>query len=337
MRLALAAAAIAAVSALAFALARYAQYRAFIDTPYPPRSQTVFLTVPKGATFASVARRLEEKDVVSDAASLIVLARLRRVTGKIQAGEYEIETPILPEDVLDVFVSGSVRLYKVTVPEGFTARQIARRVERAGVGSADEFLRWAMAPETAHAFGVDADTLEGYLFPDTYNFSKTTTVDQLVEMMVRRFNQVADDAMRRKAAAADFTVNEWVTLASIVEKETGRPSERPRIASVFLNRLKLGMKLQSDPTVIYGIRNFDGNIRRKDLRAKTPYNTYVIDGLPPGPICSPGEDALRAVLKPEKTDYLYFVSKNNGSHHFSRTYKEHAAAVRRYQIERRSP
>jgi UPF0755 protein len=172
--------------------------------------------------------------------------------------------------------------------------------------------------------------LEGYLFPDTYQFGRGISPSLIIDAMVKRFWQMVGPLTDR-AKETGMTMQEIVTLASIVEKETGQPSERPLIASVFLNRLKSGMRLESDPTVIYGLENFDGNLRKKDLVQRSPYNTYVIHGLTPGPICNPGLESIKAVIFPAKTDYLYFVSKNDGSHHFSRTLSEHNQAVERYQ------
>ena len=184
------------------------------------------------------------------------------------------------------------------------------------------------------SYHIDGPSLEGYLYPDTYLISRDLDARELVDLMVRRFWKVFNDLIRGQKR--DMSLREIVTLASIVEKETGLAEERPVIASVFLNRLKKRMRLESDPTVIYGLKNFDGNLKRKDLRTPNPYNTYTNHGLPPGPIANPGRESLMAVINPAETDYLYFVSRNDGSHCFSTTLKEHNRAVVRYQKRRRS-
>jgi UPF0755 protein len=208
--------------------------------------------------------------------------------------------------------------------------QVADLLAAKGLVRKEVFLQLAQNPKVLSAHGVKATSLEGYLFPDTYYFSRGLDPSTLVDTMVKRFWQMVDP-LRESADAVGMKMEEVVILASIVEKETANPAERPVIASVFLNRLRLGMRLESDPTVIYGLKDFDGNLRKHDLTRETPYNTYVIKGLTPGPIASPGLDAIKAVLSPAQTEYLYFVSKNDGSHYFSKTFAEHNRAVETYQ------
>jgi UPF0755 protein len=207
-------------------------------------------------------------------------------------------------------------------------------VEKSGLGSAADITTRAGDPAFARSHGIPAGSLEGYLFPDTYLFPRGVSAEAILTTMLQRFRSVFTAEWEQRAAQIGLTVHEVVTLASIIEKETGAPSERPLISSVFHNRLKKGMRLETDPTVIYGIRDFDGNLTRKHLETFTPYNTYVIKGLPPGPIASPGKDALEAALFPAQTGYFFFVSKNNGTHHFSSSFEEHQNAVQRYQIRR---
>lgn len=207
-------------------------------------------------------------------------------------------------------------------------------LERAGLVSAEAFLQAASDPGLIESLGIEGYPFEGYLFPETYNFPKGVTAEQIIKKMVDHFRSVFTPAWTERAHAMGFTIHQVVTLASIVEKETSKPEERPLIASVFLNRLKRRMRLESDPTVIYGIKDFDGNLTRKDLRTMSPYNTYRIKGLPPGPIANPGRASIEAVLYPSEEPYLYFVSKNDGSHHFSPTLREHNRMVRRYQLRR---
>jgi UPF0755 protein len=222
-------------------------------------------------------------------------------------------------------------LHRLTVPEGLTVVQIADVIERAGLGAAPEVVARANDPAHARALGVAASGLEGYLFPDTYLFPRTVTVDGILAAMVARFRTVFTPEWERRAAELGLTTHQAVTLASIIEKETGDPAERPLIGSVFHNRLKRGMRLETDPTVIYGIKDFDGNLTRRHLETPTPYNTYIIKGLPPGPIANPGRESLQAALFPADSPYLFFVSRNNGTHQFSATLADHSQAVRRFQ------
>lgn len=208
--------------------------------------------------------------------------------------------------------------------------QIADLLDSKGLVNKQQFLSLAQDPALLEQYGIPGPTLEGYLYPDTYQLARGISPSTAIHTMVERFWMLVRP-LKKRAEDLGMEMEDVITLASIVEKETGLAGERATIASVFLNRLKRRMRLESDPTVIYGLKNFDGNLTRKDLSKPTPYNTYVIRGLPPGPIANPGLEAIKAVLYPAKTDYLYFVSKNDGSHHFSRTLSEHNRAVRMYQ------
>ena len=217
---------------------------------------------------------------------------------------------------------GVIITHPVTIPEGFTKEQIAQLLSERALVDKKQFLALTVAPSLLEKYGINAPSLEGYLYPDTYRFGRGLSAASIIESMVRRFFDVTKP-FKGTIEQSGMTFLEVVTMASIVEKETGKEEERPLIASVFLNRLKKRMRLESDPTVIYGIENFNGNLTRNDLLTKTPYNTYAIRGLPPGPIASPGLEAIKAVLFPADTRYLFFVSKNDGSHHFSQTLREH--------------
>jgi UPF0755 protein len=221
------------------------------------------------------------------------------------------------------------------VPEGYTLSQISEVIAQSNLGNRDEFYRSASDPVLTRQMGVDADTFEGYLFPDTYFFSKGVKPRKIIHTMLHRFQSVFTKEWKNRAEKLGFSIHQVVTLASIIEKETGAPFERPLISSVFHNRLKKGMRLESDPTVIYSIDQFDGNITREHLNEPTPYNTYKIRGLPPGPIANPGKKALEAALFPADTPYLYFVSKRDRTHKFSTNIMEHNRAVRKYQLLKR--
>ena len=278
---------------------------------------------------------LERQGIITGVKRFRLLAWLRNDEKEIKAGDYTFTTGMRPSAVLDKLVEGRYKTISVTIPEGFTVVQIAEVLQEKGLGEREDFLKYASDPGFIHALGIKGDSLEGFLFPDTYKVRKGVAEDLILREMVRRFNEVFTDEHTQRLGQLGLSREEVVTLASIIEKETSDPSERYLIAAVFHNRLKKGMLLQSDPTVIYGLKDFNGNLTKDDLKTRTPYNTYIIRGLPPQPIANPGEESIKAALYPSPEPYLYFVSKNNGTHHFSTTLKEHNRAVDRYQRKRR--
>ncbi len=312
-----------------------------LSSPAGPVGATRVVDVPPGRPFAAVARDLEAAGVVRDGRLLAWYARLTGAAGRLKAGEYEFPSDASARQVLDRLVRGEVRQHQVTIPEGWTVREIASLLSAERLTEAEAFVARAEDAAFARSLGIPADRLEGYLFPDTYRFVRGLPPDQILRAMVAQYRANVSADLLAEAKAQGFSEHELVTLASIVEKETGRPDERPLVAAVFRNRLKRRMPLQSDPTVIYGIPNFDGNIRKADLLAPTPYNTYRIRGLPPGPIANPGRAALEATVRPAPVPYLYFVSRNDGTHVFAATLAEHERNVDRYQrrraAERRGP
>jgi len=290
--------------------------------------------VNAGVGLGQVARELEARGLIRSAFALKLLARYHKLAGALQVGEYELSAALAPGEILTRIVEGRVVTYEVSIPEGLTAAQIAPRLEAAGLANAAEFAAFATDPASAGSLGVEGATLEGYLFPETYRLPRGLGVREVAKVLVDQFLEVWRE-IEPLAREQKLSMLEVVTLASIVEKETAAPQERPLIASVFRNRMKRGMRLETDPTVIYGIPDFDGNLRRSDLEnAANPYNTYQISGLPPGPIANPGSEALRAVVDPAESDYLFFVSRNDGTHVFSKTYAEHVRAVDQYQRKR---
>ncbi|MDR2349370.1 MAG: endolytic transglycosylase MltG [Deltaproteobacteria bacterium] len=296
-------------------------------------SREVLVTIPQGASNADIAGILREAGVIKDPSAFLWAVKIKRTLKQnvaMKAGEQALDPSKNAWDVISTLVKGNFKYYPFTIPEGYNMADISRAVGASGLAGAEEFWALCHDKEFIKSLGVEADTLEGYLFPETYNFPKGTSAKTIAKAMVDQMRAVWNKHASA-ARAKGLTLNEVLTLASIVEKETGSPGERPLIAAVFFNRLKKKMKLQTDPTVIYGLRNFDGNITRKDLADPHPYNTYVIDGLPPGPIASPGEAAINAVINPSNTKHLYFVSKNDGTHHFSETLNEHNRMVARYQ------
>ncbi|WP_372679071.1 endolytic transglycosylase MltG [Desulfosarcina sp.] len=313
----------------------YMHLKTWAERPVGTVVQEKLFTVAPGQGLKQTADALEQDGLVSNALRFTILARLDKKDKLLKAGEYIFSTAMTPREILGQMVEGRVHLYRLTIPEGYNLVQIAAAVSAAGLESEETFLEAARDRETARRLGIEADTLEGYLFPDTYYFPRGLDSATIITTMVKQFRTAYKPAWEQQAKAVGMTVHEVVTLASIIEKETGAPEERPLISSVFHNRLKKGMRLETDPTVIYGIPDFDGNIKRRHLETHTPYNTYKIKGLPPGPIASPGALAMEAALFPSQSDYLYFVSKKDGTHQFSTTIKAHNAAVRKYQLRNR--
>lgn len=300
-------------------------------TPASRDSSVKLVYVQKGTSFRVVASNLEKAGVVKDSDSLVWAASLLGAYKKIKAGEYELMATMTPMEVLEILIKGRVKRHLVTIPEGYNVREVALVLSATGLADPDEFVKKATDARLVASLGLEGETLEGYLFPDTYEFTKGMGTDELIARMVEKFRAVYFPVFSEQAKKDGLSMRKVLTLASIIEKETGAPEERPLISAVFRNRLKKGIRLQSDPTVIYGIKGFDGNLTKAHLLAKTPYNTYAIYGLPPGPIANPGRESIAAALNPAKEDFLYFVSRNNGTHFFSKSLKEHNNAVNRFQ------
>ena len=298
------------------------------------KAEKVIILVQPGAHLKEVARELEDKGVISDAGVLVFLARLSSDEKKIQAGEYEFETGMGYEQVLEALVKGRQMYYKLVVPEGYNIWQIAELLDRSGIWSAEKFLSLVKDKVFIGSLGLELDSLEGYLYPEGYFIKRYETEKDIIKMMVNRFKERWKTEYEERAKELGLTEREVIILASIIEKETGRRDEKPLVSAVLHNRLKKKMPLCMDPTVIYGLMpGFSGNLTKSDLQTFTPYNTYLNSGLPPGPICNPGEDSIRSALYPAEVNYLYFVSKGDGSHYFSSNYSEHLKAVETYQMK----
>ncbi|MFH1092014.1 MAG: endolytic transglycosylase MltG [Pseudomonadota bacterium] len=302
--------------------------------PVSAEEKKVLVSIPKGATVEDIGRLLEQKGVIRSAKLFRYYIAYKELGPKLKYGEHIIDAGLSTPQIIDSLIKGRFKLHRLTIPEGLTLVQIAELADKAGLADRKEFLKLAGDKKFIKSLGLEAENLEGYLFPETYHFTMGTPVKDLVKAMTDRFFEVWN---RCEPLAKDHTLSrhQIVTLASIVEKETGLAAERPLIAAVFLNRLKKGMRLETDPTVIYGLKDFDGNLTKKHLQTPTPFNTYLIEGLPPGPIANPGEASLKAVLEPAQVDFLFFVSKNDGSHYFSKTVAEHERAVTLYQRSQR--
>lgn len=303
-------------------------------TPVTPAHKVEYHLKP-GTSLTKVAKELSAAGVLRNALSLKLYARLSKQSGQIQSGRYLFVEAATPRQILQRLVAGDVQKASLTIPEGFTQAQIFARIDELGFGEAQKLEMLASNPDFIKSLQLEATSLEGYLFPETYLFTPGIDETQLLTMMVNQFRNRLDAALLAQAAKHKLNLHQLVTLASIIEKETGKVEEMPLISSVFHNRLKRGIQLQTDPTVIYGLTDFDGNLTRKHLKSKTPYNTYIIRGLPPGPIASPGLNALRAAAEPAESKYLYFVARGDGSHQFSTSLKEHNRAVQKYQLDRR--
>jgi UPF0755 protein len=312
------------------------------------------VVVERGAALGEIARRLEAAGVIAHPSWFRFYANERGMAQKIKAGQYTLSSSQTPRQILDKLVEGvPLEEISVTIPEGKNLLEVAERLETAGVCPHDDAVKAARDKDLIKQLGISGETLEGYLFPDTYKFRPGTPAAKVLSAMVKHAQTVYAEvkAAHKEGFAAlakqyKFGDREVVLMASLVEKETAQPDERPRIAGVFLNRLRLASfvphLLQTDPTIVYGCtvplkkstacQKYQGRIRKMHLEDKdNPYNTYTHEGLPPGPIANPGRAALEAVLKPDATPYLYFVSKNDGTHQFSKTRAEHEAAVNKYQ------
>ena len=308
--------------------------QSFLATPVIP-SQPQTIEIKQGSSFARIAVQLQTAGVVSDVRRFTLLARWRKATAQVHAGEYLFETSATPDQVLARLVAGDIRKFQVTIPEGFNLQEIAGRLEKTGVGSAQEFLSLCKDEAFIKELGIEATSLEGYLFPETYTYTSSTTPRQLLSAMVEQLDSQITEVLLESAAALKLDRHQLITLASSVQKEAGNLMEMPLITSVYHTRLKRGIPLHADPTVIYGVADFDGNLTRKHLNTPTPYNTYRMRGLPPGPIASPGGFALQATANPAEGKDLYFGARGDGTHEVNATVKEHNRAVRRYQLRRR--
>jgi UPF0755 protein len=306
-----------------------------VSVPAGNSLQPVIVNITPGATLKQISSNLKDQNLINNSIAFRLLANIRQKQTQIQIGEYKLNPSMLPIEILKTITTGKTVLHPVTIPEGYRITEIADLLVKKSIVNKDKFIKESKNKNLINSLNLKAKTLEGYLFPETYHFSKHTSEKKVVSVMLETFKKrltnhnILDQIQRSK-----LSLHEVITLASLIEKETGQTEERKHISSVFHNRLKKNMRLQTDPTVIYAIKNFDGNIRKKDLSINSPYNTYRHKGLPPGPIASPGLQSIIAALNPIKTNHLYFVSRKDGSHHFSPNLKEHNQAVKKYQLRK---
>jgi UPF0755 protein len=319
--------ALGAAAALLYARV-HAPYRGFQGTEQ-------FVDLPQGSGSRAIGDRLVAAGVVRDLATFRTALYLTGQGRRLKAGEYRFDRAMTPLDVIDKLARGDVYVIVVTFPEGLTMAEMAKIFEAHGLGSAESFVEAGKDVSSIRGLDPVATDLEGYLFPETYSVSRHTDAATLTRLMVGRFEHVFTPELQQEAAAQHLSVRQAVTLASIVEKETARADERPLVAAVYTTRLRIGMPLQCDPTVIYALtraHRYDGSLHHDDLSFDSPYNTYRYPGLPPGPIASPGLASIEAALHPANADYLYFVSRNDGTHAFSRTLEEHNRNVQEFQV-----
>lgn len=308
----------------------------YLNTPIADPGREEIVSIPKGLSFDKIATKLQDRDIIKSAWKFRLLARIQKKASKVQAGEFRLHTNWTAPRILETLTQGQAVLYKLSIPEGLPWWEVAGLVQKSGLSSYADFAFAIKNQSLLKRYNIPASTAEGYLFPETYHLPRPEDKDAnlIVGFMLKEFWQQT----RQKLWPADppdpDKLHRLVILASLIEKETSIDHERAKIAGVFVNRLKKNMRLQCDPTIIYGMgKAFDGNITKKNLRnADNAYNTYRHAGLPPGPICSPGLESLKAAFKPQKHEYLYFVSKGDKTHHFSKTLTEHNRAVRKYQL-----
>jgi UPF0755 protein len=322
---------IVAVVAVGIAFTWYA------EAPVDSDLTTRVVDIPKGASFFSVTEILNEAGLVESRPFFWMLALGKQATRNIRAGEYEFTGSMSPSEILAKLVRGEIKDYPVMLPEDITTGEVIKRLLVDKLINEKEFMALSTDKAFLASLGIEGESVEGYLYPNTYRFDRSMTTKEVMRILVRQFWKTITPEMKKQAEKIGLTFTEWVTLASIIGKESGNQEEKALISAVFHNRLKIGMKLQSDPTAVYHLAQ-EGNpvktVRRIDLQSDSPHNTYRIKGLPPGPIANPGVDSLIAALYPAHVDYLYFVASNDGSHQFSTTLAAHNQAVSKYQINR---
>ena len=299
--------------------------------------KTTIILVPRGSTFDKVTNIIREKGMLPHPRLYDYLAKKLKAHSRIQSGEFEINHSWNTHKLLKFLISGKSILHRITIPEGINFSEIANRLHNSNLGSKETILSLKQDPDLIRQTGVpEAKSLEGFLFPETYFFSRAETERQILSTMIRQYRKVFNSDFRKRAKEIGMNEYEVLILASIIEKETGTGSERPLISSVFHNRLKRKMRLDSDPTVIYGIKDFDGNLTRKHLKTPSPFNTYTKYGLPPTPITNPGKESIKSTLYPAKNKFLYFVARGDGTSKFSKTLREHNKAVWFFQKVRKN-
>lgn len=309
--------------------------------PLPIGNKSIEIRIPEGSTFRQAADIFAEENVLRNKTLFLVIGRMTGIDRKIRAGYYSLYGSMNLLDLLRVLMKGQIIENEVTVVEGDSLREIAEKLSEKNIVSREDFLELSTDEDYLISFDINAPSFEGYIYPETYKIPKGMDPEEAVGMMINKMREKFSDKLRARAEEIGRSEKEVLTLASIIEKEAVTDEERPLISAVYHNRLKIKMPLQADPTSIYGVKSSREKITFADLQRKTPYNTYVIKGLPPGPIASPGIKSIMAALYPAEAPYIYFVSNNDGTHHFSVSAAEHLAAVKAYRqkklIEKEKP
>ncbi len=301
----------------------------------PVRTEGKTVDIAYGTPTTEIALQFYKEGLLRNPLSLLFIHALYK--RKLEAGEYEFVGLVFPWDIYHKVSKGLKKVYKITIPEGSDLYDIAKILEENRICSSEDFLKYALSEETAKRYGLKVGSMEGFLFPDTYLFSKNTHPLRVIDVMHKNFLRKTEE-LRKRLPEKGITLEEWVTIASMIEKETAKSEEKPLVSAVIYNRIKKGMKLQIDPTVIYALKRknlWDGRLLLNHLKLEDAYNTYLYFGLPPSPICNPGLESLKASLEPAEVDYLYFVADGSGGHQFSRTYQEHSRKVREYRSAKR--
>lgn len=302
----------------------------FMAAPPGDGKRVEIVVMERGQSLRVLAAGLEARGLVSSARLFTLYARLMGAASRVKAGPYLLDDGMRPGQILSKMLKGDIYQRLFALPQGYSSYQAAEMLEKRGIFGKERFLEACRDRALLGELGVNASSAEGYLFPGSYNILPGRTEREVVREMVQRQKALLDGGLSARIKAQGLSLNELLTLASMVEKEAVLPAEKPLIAAVFRNRLKLGMRLQSDPTALYGVRAFAGKVSREDILRRTPYNTYLIPSLPPGPIGNPGRDSIEAVLSHPQVPYLYFVARGDGSHQFSSDLPSHNDAVRRY-------
>lgn len=314
-----------------------------VTTPLSRIANPKIINIPKGSDLKTVSSILKGDGIIKDTMAFNLLAKYKSAEGNLKAGEYQLSPDMPPLQILNLILEGKVYQYPVTIPEGYNIFEIASLLNKKGLAEREKFVLLAFNRDFIESLGIEANNLEGYVFPDTYYIHKDMDESVIIKKMVDTFRKTVLSEITDEYQKKGLTMHQIITLASLIEKETGNEGEKPIISAVFHNRFKKRMRLQCDPTVIYalllkGLKEkkiiYDGNIRKEDLSIDSPYNTYRYAGLPPGPIANPGKSSIHAAMHPSVSKYIYFVSKNDGSHHFSSTIEEHNRAVRIYQAKK---
>jgi len=306
----------------------------FVNLPIGDKS--IEIEIPRGATFRQAVEILSDEGLIRNKTLFIIIGRISGLDRKIRAGYYSIYGSTSPFDILRMMKRGQVIEYEITIVEGDSLREIGEKLSAKGVIGKEEFMELSAAEDFLSLHDIDAPSLEGYLFPDTYRIPKGTDQEDALGMMIGRMREKYSGNLIERTFELGFSEREVLTLASIIEKEATKDIERPIISAVYHNRLKRGIPLQADPTCIYGVKSYREKITKRDLLRKTRYNTYTIKGLPPGPICSSGIESIRAALYPAEVPYLYFVSNGDGTHTFSVRLQEHLAAIKSIREKKRT-